>query len=515
MNNRIRVLKSPCGRGKTRGYAFERILKQPGKYLFVTPQISLIDELEVEVKRTLANGRPSWSMPLFARINSLTPDAYSLACKTDAIAAHEEPDLPSFLHRVPNSGRVPDRLRLTLEHVIDSHTKVIATTHNQLWTLDPELVRDRVIIIDEIPNFFEFKIAPTVHWNDLTRSGYIKILPGDKVHVLDAGVERLADSSSLGDHIQDLLSFCAARDTFLADCGTTKRGAFHQINPEIFRAAQEVVLMGASETTGNLPEYLARNALQREFVAQSELPASLSIQPEACNNTDIVYLFEVESFGSLERLRNGPQGKLPRGQEHLTQSWAEELAEFLPRMFEEGGDLAGRTDYVAAINPEFVRRIEKTLDNEVEVVPDHEIGKGLDQEKIVSPGIRGENRWKKCGVMLWLAATRPSGDEVLTVQAIGAAAGTKREPDAIISARHVENMYQFIMRGVLRVDENALAKIVVLTSKDAEALKERIGARSVTQCYPPPPSAKKYNDRPRARGAKRKSKQAKLVAPDS
>ena len=434
-NNTIRVLKAPCGRGKTHTYAIPRMLEGREKYIYAVPRLQLLDEFEEVVSARFT--RDFQRVLRFARIDSD--------------------------HISKSSSTVPTELARRLGDAFDQHTRIFGVTHHALWYLTPEMVRDRVLIIDEMPPFIDLFFEEQKAWSTLETLGLIETLPSGFLRVTEEGssVCKGSGKGSVMPPIKSLLTKIQRAHTKRLDTGW----AVQFLDPEVLRAAKEVIVMAAVPEAGYFPDYVRIQGFSTEQV----IDHGLDVTPHQCPNTEIYYAIDSPRFSSKTKLEG---------------EWHDPLRDLMARIRfpSKGGCLAaedGEMNYLAVLNKGCRGR--------------ESLAKYLKKDRIESPGIRGVNTYDHVNVMIWLAATQPDPKELKSISLLG---GVRGEAE-MIAARHVESIYQFVMRGQLRKSNDAHVKILVPTKRDALALNGYLNAGLFAQCTPKPvfPGERVYTKR--------------------
>lgn len=416
MGSIIKTLEIACGKGKTHRYAVKRMLAETEhQFLYVAPTLELIDEVEEAVvpKR---RGRPS------------------ILAKASAAATFARADSSQ-------QYAVNRQLRECLVLSLDSMkftSRIVAITHNSLPLLTADMVRDRIVIIDEMPQWLAFyRDSAALTWDSMLAEGFAEqqtTMPA-LMTVLPKGAKLIAASKPHGWRAfrayTELLK-CLSRGIATRVADDCVRVA---LAPVIATEAKEVVLMTANLASGFFPEWGKLNGILHEPVDASGY--ALQEADFACPNALVYYVSDRANFTSKDWLR-GVLDEL--------RNVARTAADLWP-------------NYLAAINKQHKRYV----------------GADLAPTRVVPVNVRGVNRHRDCDTMLWLGATRPSRADVNDARAISGR--TWRDIDA---AQHMEACLQFVMRGRLREDNNANVRIVVPTRGDAEYLVRLLKARPAT-----------------------------------
>lgn len=428
---KIDVLSAPCARGKTRNFAVPYMLANPDqKFIFVSPLIDLLCEVEEQIENItgLDLGLDNFAYGpgrLWARLDSQK-------CKKVGNAIREHFDQSDI------GG-------------IDWSARIVGITHQAINLLSDEQLADRVMIVDETPEFISVWGERTGIWDMHTRSedkggnGSIKEQAG-QISLTLAG-RLLMNAAAGGDYGNALGRFLRK----INSCPTYRldeQKVWQQIDPKVIIAAQRVILMSARPNARYLLEWAAYNSIEVGYMDAEE--HGLDVSPHRCVNVEIFYAEDTGRRTSKTALSKG---------------LAKQLGSILKPLRESGGSMAGGNGYIVAINKSggFYTGLAKAFK----------------KSRILSPTVRGVNEHKDCDRAYWLAAIQP---DKTVLDLIKRKFPIKRGRDQIIHDFHIEALYQFVFRTILRTDENAHVKIFVPTKKDADELAAILGTDKVSQC---------------------------------
>jgi len=437
-NQTIQVLEVPCGRGKTTKFAVPTMKSSTTeRFVYFAPTKAILAEVEKAFAPPPEKGSTKTKPQLlreFIRIDSDTVGEGNVKRKACEHLAEAEPHAELFKARC------------------------LGLTHDTLGNLTPALAKGRTLIIDEMPQWFEVISEHADSWEALLAAGLINInIQQGEITLTSKGNTLVNAPAARGPLTAAFKAFlrglkCPTRlATHEMKDDQPKSGqAVRQFDPEVLRAASKVVLLVAESRANFFREYVRLHKFETVNVDIAGL--EIDPTPLKCVNATIFWMFPDPGLGSLVK---------------IDRDWKAILASLrgITRP-DRKGSLAGTSPYLVAANVKHQPKLAKLFDKSC----------------IVSPTIRGENKYSTCDRMLWLAATRMSPTEF---GPLGEFLGTTVSPESR-NIRHIENMYQFVMRGVLRGDNNASARILVLTKGDAEALAKQLGVpnSNVNQCKP-------------------------------
>lgn len=416
----INVLAVPAGRGKTHKCAVPRMLREKGtKFLYVAPLLKILDEVEEHILEKLPGSRFS-QVTAFSRIDSRRPTGE------------------------PISERLERKLGANIGS-LDFAARIVGVTHASLWHLTPEMVRDRVVIVDEMPAFLEFLITGRDKtWQRLLAVPALVTEVDGIVSLTPAGQAELNQRAEGG--VEKAIRKTLATIARAPAQRVSPKSLLQMIPSDALAAAREMVVMAAVPDAGYFPEWCHLNGFRRQRLVPEE--HGLDGSPHRCVNAEIYYAFDTGRFTSKTK---------------VTGEWGGVLGRLVKDSKASGGSLLhpAETRYLAAVN-----------------LGAGAIRQHLGAKNVLSPVVRGLNEYRDRNVMLWLAALQPDPHEIEIVRRLCPI----RTAHEIIRSRHIEAAYQFVMRGELRDSNLAHVKILVPTRGDAEAMAKLLGTLKISQC---------------------------------